>query len=275
MQRQLIVNADDLGLAPGVTRGILKLARLGTVTSASALSNLPGSVDALRAAAAYGLDVGVHLTLSTGAPLTPPRDVPGLVGPDGRFLSAGVVTRRLMRGRAHVDVVAREWSAQIERALDQGLRPSHLDSHCHLHAYPPLYRLTVLLAHRYGIRGVRRAYTGFIYQTPLLSSMRPRLRPWFASGRRAPAQPEYFSVLTAMKPGRTARPLQAWLRALPRGVTELVCHPGYVDDELRSIDPLTVSRERELLLLSRPFFRETLQCEGIQLISWRELERRQ
>jgi predicted glycoside hydrolase/deacetylase ChbG (UPF0249 family) len=69
---------------------------------------------------------------------------------------------------------------------------------------------------------------------------------------------------------RNARPLEALLRALPAGVTELVCHPGHVDEELRRVDTLTTPREREWLLLSRPAFRDVLAREGIRLTSWAE-----
>src|SRR5690348_6805658 len=92
--RLIILNADDLGLAPGVTRGILELAQRGAVTSTSLMPNLPGSADALSAARAAGLDVGLHLTICTGAPLSPPSTVPSLLTPDGRFISASELTRR-------------------------------------------------------------------------------------------------------------------------------------------------------------------------------------
>jgi len=237
----LIINADDLGLAPGVTRGILELARSGGATSASLLPNLPGSAAALAAARDAGLDAGVHLNLCLGAPLAPPEAVPSIVGSDGRFLTAAAVTRRLALGRVRTREVAREWSAQIEYVLAGGTRPSHLDSHCHLHAYPPLYRLTLELARRYGIPGVRRAYAGFVYQTPHLFAIRARLRP-SRGGDNGLAQPDHFAVLTAMGPWSTSRAFAALLRALPPGVTELVCYPGHVDDELRRVDPLTQPR---------------------------------
>ena len=60
------------------------------------------------------------------------------------------------------------------------------------------------------------------------------------------------------------------MRALPPGVTELVCHPGHVDDELRRVDTLTTPRAREWLALSRPAFRAFLAREGIRLTSWAE-----
>src|SRR2546421_500089 len=80
--RLLIVNADDFGLAPGVTQGILELAQCGAVTSTSTMINLPGSKEAVAAARGAGLDMGLHLNICLGAPLWPPRRAPRLRRPD-------------------------------------------------------------------------------------------------------------------------------------------------------------------------------------------------
>src|SRR5919199_4127486 len=192
-ERLLIVNADDYGLAPGVTRGILELARCGAVTSTSTMINLPGSKDAVAAARSAALDIGLHLNICLGAPLLPPAAVPSLVAPNGRFVRADVITRRRFAGQLRLDEVEREWSAQIERFLACGVRPSHLDSHCHLHAYPGLYRLTMRLAGRYGIPGVRRACAGLICHAGHVDDelrrvdtlTTPRAREWLALSRPA------------------------------------------------------------------------------------------
>src|ERR671937_949791 len=206
-ERLLIVNADDLGLAPGVTRGILELAQCGAVTSTSTMINLPGSEEAVAVARSAGLDIGLHLNICLGAPLLPPAAVPSLVAPNGRFVRADVITRRRFAGQLRLDEVEREWSAQIERFLACGVRPSHLDSHCHLHAYPGLYRLTMRLAVRYGIPGVRRACTGLICHVPPLPGLRRALRSARPNGA-VPYQPAYFSVLSWMGLVPHARPLE-------------------------------------------------------------------
>src|SRR5438105_10439039 len=207
-ERLLIVNADDLGLAPGVTRGILELARCGAVTSTSTMINLPGSKEAVAAARSAGLDMGLHLNLCLGAPLLAPEAVPSLVAPNGRFVRANVITRRRFAGQLRLDEVEREWSAQIESFLACGVRPSHLDSHCHLHAYPGLYRLTMRLAVRYGIPGVRRACTGVIYHAPRVPGLHRVLRSAPLNGA-TPDQPDHFSVLSWMCLGRDAPPPEA------------------------------------------------------------------
>ncbi len=266
--RLLIVNADDLGLAPGVTRGILDLAHQGAITSTSALVTLPWSAEAVRSASVAGIDVGVHLTLSVGAPLSSPTTIPSLLAPGGRFPSAGVVVRRLALRRLALSEVEREWAAQIEAALDAGARPTHLDTHCHLHGFPSLARVLAELARRYGAPSIRPARAGFIAQPPRLSGLRyvhPLPHTRRAHGTPLP-RPDYFTVLTVLGRLTTQRPLDALVRALPPGVTELVCHPGYVDAELRALDPLTTPREREALILGRPAFKALLEREGMRLV---------
>jgi len=277
-RRLLIINADDYGLAPGVTAAILDLARRGSVTSASAIVTMPGSIAALAAARAVDLDLGLHLNLCAGTPLSPAAAVPSLLAGGGahrpRFATAGEIQWRYLRGRLVLNEVRRECCAQIEWFLATGAIPSHLDSHCHLHALPRLYRLTVELAGRYGIPGVRRAASNFIFRPPRLPLFSRVVGfPQRGVAQHPPYQTDYFSVLTVMGPARTPRPLHALLHTLPRGVTELVCHPGYVDDELLHIDTLTHAREREWLLLSRPHLREALTREGIRLVSWRAIAR--
>ncbi len=59
---------------------------------------------------------------------------------------------------------------------------------------------------------------------------------------------------------------------MPEGTWEFVCHPGYVDDDLRSTATrLRESREQELAILTSPETREALAGRGIQLISYRDL----
>ena len=89
-QIRLVVNADDFGMSPEISRGILRAHREGVVTSTSVLGNV-ADVDGVRAllAEAPGLGVGVHLTLIGGAPVAPAATVPSLVGSDGSCATRG------------------------------------------------------------------------------------------------------------------------------------------------------------------------------------------
>jgi predicted glycoside hydrolase/deacetylase ChbG (UPF0249 family) len=269
--RRLIVNADDLGLSPAVNRGIVELHAAGVVTSASLLMNLPATADALALTAGSDLDIGVHLNLSTGRPLA--RGVGSLVGPDGAFRRPPAQVCRLLAGRLRLDEVEREWAAQIEACLATGRRPAHLDSHAHLHALPGLTGVALRLARRYAIGAVRLNGHGLVVRQalPLLPRRlvgRWRLPPGPAAG--APLlTSDHLLLLTAM--GRRVSPddVAAVLRDLEPGLTELVIHPGYVDAELRRLDPLTWQRERELRLLRATWWRPLLAELGLQPTTFR------
>ena len=89
-QIRLVVNADDFGMSPGISRGILRAHREGIVTSTSLLGNC-GDFDDVRAmlAEAPELGVGVHLALAGRGPIADPALVPSLLTAGGRFHERG------------------------------------------------------------------------------------------------------------------------------------------------------------------------------------------
>jgi predicted glycoside hydrolase/deacetylase ChbG (UPF0249 family) len=61
-----------------------------------------------------------------------------------------------------------------------------------------------------------------------------------------------------------ARIFQSYLRA-PGRRHLIMCHPGHVDEELRSLDPVTITREQELAFLLSPRLPEMLEKRGLRL----------
>ena len=106
---QLILNADDFGLGPGVNQAVAELARRGIVTSASLLATAPHASEAVALARTLpGLGVGVHLCLIEEWPLSPPGALPTLAGPDGRLPpGARALAQRLMLGRVREEDIRR------------------------------------------------------------------------------------------------------------------------------------------------------------------------
>ena len=76
----VILNADDLALCAPVTQGVLAAWHAHAVSDASVFATSDTLVDALRAAQAAGLPVGVHLNLTFGRPVSDAGEVPALVG---------------------------------------------------------------------------------------------------------------------------------------------------------------------------------------------------
>ncbi len=247
----LIVNADDFNLTPGVTRGILEAHRHGIVTSTTVMVNLPGlarSRDLARDAPRLGL--GVHLNLTIGSPVLPSGQVPSLVDGDGRFLRE----RAQVAEKGIPSEVRAEWTAQAERfAAVFGRRPTHLDTHHHVHRHPRLLEVALDLATDLGIP--LRALT---------PEMARRIR-----GRGLPAVDQVAGDVGPEAFWQPARLIE-FLAGLPPGVTELMCHPGYADDAL-SISSYRAQREVELRALCDPSVKDALAASGVRSIPYGEL----
>ena len=153
---QVVVTGDDLGFRTEWDTAIFDAFERGFLTSTSIVTNGPTYRTAARRLRESGRDCGVHLNLLQGEPLSPRTEVRSLVDARKRF--PGTVGRFLLRyetGVVRIDEIALEWERQVQRAFDDGLVPSHLNAHYHLHALPALFRITVDLARRFGIGWVR------------------------------------------------------------------------------------------------------------------------
>lgn len=270
MSRYLIINADDFGLTEAVSRGIIKAHREGILTSTTYMVNFPWSEEqAGMLAEAPHLGVGVHLNLTTGSPVLPPEQVPTLVTGHGRFSKAVLH----LLSRVSVKEAQREWSAQVTKAIRiLGRTPSHLDTHRYLQGYPPFAEAMIAVAREHRIPAVRCLYPG-----PDLA-MGDLFRSWsptrWVVDRYLRRSAELVRESGLARPDATQAgdfDLPGLLRRLDRvreGVTELVSHPGEVDDQLRSLSSMQEHRETELAALTSPEARARAEALGIRLISF-------
>ena len=284
MLRRLIVNADDLGLTAGINDGIFDGHELGILTSASLFANAQATGDAIvRARLHPSLGIGAHLTLVDGTPVLPPSQVPTLVEDDGRFRRTWkpfIVA--CLKGQVSLTEVEDELTAQIERLRRAGVKLTHLDAHKHVHAYPPVFAIVAQLAVRFGIPVVRVPYERWSLASVSGGDAAERrtarrqvllnaaMWPWARRNYRTAAS---FEVRTPRFIGRIhtgilrKSTLHTLLRSTTSRVTELMVHPGYVDDALLGTNTrLLESRRNELDLLSSLETRALLVGERIDLV---------
>src|SRR5262249_53181296 len=139
--RYLIVTADDFGIGPATTQGILELAARGLVTGTVLLVNSPYAEAAVRAwkQAGNSLELGWHPCLTLDRPVLRPNKVPSLVQSDGRFWPLGDFVRRLFSRRIHRAEIEAELRAQHLRFRDLTGRMTMLvNSHHHIQVFPPV-----------------------------------------------------------------------------------------------------------------------------------------
>jgi len=197
--RRLILHADDFGFNPAVTDGVLRGFRHGLLTSTAVLSNAPAAAEALAAwkhllvqwqqqmwpsAAARRLlgdpplppDLGVHLNLTQGRPLTGSRYPTELLDADGCFPGVWKLFFRMRRpAPALLAAVKRELAQQIELVLDHGIRPTHLNGHQYIELIPAIAQLLPQLFDRYRILVARSAVEPALLSSTVLAGFGPWL----------------------------------------------------------------------------------------------------
>jgi chitin disaccharide deacetylase len=249
MSRVLIFNADDYGLSPAVSRGILAAAP-GVVRSTTVMANYVRPDEALGLELA-GLGAGVHLNLSAGLPLS--KYYPGaLLTTDGRFNKLLALLELTWESAQYRNAVITEWNAQLDRLRQLGVKLTHLDSHHHTHLLGPLFPIALVLARRHNL--------GLRIRTPEQRALARR------EGVRTPdcLVEGFFGA------GQLTRAKLLTLLAQAEGeVVEVMCHPGKQDGLLRERSGYTAEREQELAILGDPALADELCSLGWRLVGFR------
>ncbi len=251
---RVIFNADDFGLHPRLSDGILESIRNGVVRSCSVLATCAGAEDIskLGELKPLGASFGVHLSLTVGKPLSEfPAD----------YLSAdGSFTRSTMFSPSGIprlpkDVVRKELSAQVDSLLSLG--PAHLDSHHHVHSYFQVLDVVIEIARKLNlpVRAVNSDMRSALANAGVKSSDL-FIDEFFGKNRITEAN--LASLL---------------MKAMDEGArcVEVMCHPGYVDGVFPGLTSYLAEREIELRVLTGPSLREKLEVNRISLISYESL----
>ena len=225
-----------------------------------------------------GLGVGIHLCLTQGTPKSPHVKLiasPSAVG-CGASLDQSVpsLIRKVQLSGAARDEARQEWRAQIEWALDAGIKPTHLDSHKHIHHWPVLGKIAIELAKQYNIGAIRCARE--ICPDDLACGMGYRVLSRLARGlARAAAAAgivttDWFYGLAAT--GKFSE--EHWLaiiKKLPAGIGEIMVHPGRADGLPTGSTRLVSQRELEWRGLTAPAVIRSMQDRGIELKNYSHL----
>jgi hypothetical protein len=264
--KRLIINSDDYGRTPDISCGIREAHLRGVVTSTTCMMNIPTTTDDIKAALQEtpSLGLGVHLVLTMGKPLLPRQQVPSLVDENGNHFKYTPFIENLPR--LNINEVKAEWRAQIERFIQAaGRSPTHLDSHHHTSYFTPeLFRAMLELAREYGC-AIRYPFTEISRAIEETSKHVPALMQEFK-----PPHPDTF-IVGFYDDGATHQALLDILDHLQDGTSELMCHPGRVDEAFARESVYNVQRERELKILTDPAIREAIALNGIELMTFAEL----
>lgn len=254
MKPRVVFHADDLGISPGVSRGIARAVEDGPVRAVSlCVTGADAEGGASLARRWEGdIDLGLHLSFTLGRALSGP--IEGLTDPLGRFLPLRTVLARCALGVPVEAQVRREVIAQLERADALGVHLDHLDGHHHVHVFPVI---------RDAVLGAARHLRLRVPDDRVARGARARLLGALARGFRSRAAARgvtldalpFVGLALHDRADFEAR-LEGLLAAPPAPAFELMVHPREEDAAFRRLDRLGARGDRyraELAALTRPW----------------------
>jgi predicted glycoside hydrolase/deacetylase ChbG (UPF0249 family) len=273
--RILMLHADDIGMCHSVNVATTKAFAEGLVTTASVMVPCPWFPEIAAWSAEHPeWDLGLHLTLTSEwryyrwRPVTPVDKVPTLVDRDG-FLWRSVEDVKKHAAPEHVEMEIR---AQIARARQFGMKPTHVDSHMG----------TLFADARFF-----EAYTRVAKETgllPMLMEPSPEINLQAkALGLDYPPLAEKlrgqgFLLLDRLITGATANGYEArkkqyhdMIRSLKPGVTEIILHLAGDDEEIRAVTGNWAYRWHEYRIFTDADTKALIREQKIRLIGYRQL----
>jgi len=277
--RVLIIHADDIGMSHTVNRAALHLLQFGLVKSGSVMTPCPWAnrVRTLLETIPE-VDLGIHITLTSewkNYKWSPLSGTMGLKDPKGYFwptLSEAVQ-------HASPEDILKELEAQIAFARKLGMNPSHIDSHMGVHFAKPDYLSGVVaLSKKYQIPAMLVRWSPeFEIQVRRYQLDPDPIREITNQAEKDGAV--LLDYLVTSVPGKTFKERKSsydhFLKSLKPGVTQLIIHPGFLDDEMQGIMEEAPEglyrRDADTRYFSSPETKNLISKLGIKLIGWRDL----
>jgi len=272
--RHIWLCADDYGISHGVNAAIRELAIRGRLNATSVMVLAPhfdrGDARSLQMlnAGTKRVALGLHLTLTgpfepVSASFEPVRD--------GRFPPMQTMQLKALARRLDRDALKLEIAAQIHAFAGAfGHLPDFIDGHQHVHLFPQVREALLEAMTRMTpkawtrqcgrARGAKRLHGPKALTLDILSAnfRRKATRAGIATN------PAFAGSYSFTKRAVFARLFPGFLKGLPDGGL-IMCHPGFVDAELKRLDTLTHLREREYEYFMSDEFAQLLKAENVAL----------
>lgn len=244
---KLIINADDFGYSKAVNLGILECYKNGVVSSTTLMTNMPGAEHAFELMKENpGLGVGIHMVLSAGKPIR--DDVSSLVDESGNFRRGEDLLTN-----ATIEDVEKEFASQMERFIASGFKPTHIDSHHHVHRNEKVLPVVLRLAKKYDLPVRLTSEDSLCKDNTSIKTTDFFTGKFYGDGLSEERLLELIDVDKKY------------------GTVEVMCHPAYVDNILLSGSSYNIQRIKEFAILTNPILKKEFEKRGIKLINYRDI----
>ena len=257
--KKIIINADDFGYSVNKNEAIKFGFQSGIITSASIMTNMEGFEQAINEVLPEipFIDLGFHFNVTEGKSLTNPSL---LTDRNGYFNRSWFEILLDCSGEKMQRQLETEFRAQLSRILEYK-HISHVDSHRHVHAIPPIFNLVSRLAKEYNIPFVRTSleipYKAFSIRRPFINVVKNLVLNFFTLINKYSIDEistnDYF--IGVLYTGRMTK--ETILEGLEKikddnSITEIIFHP--------SIDINAKNKKRkEFEILTEANFRKELE----------------
>jgi hypothetical protein len=255
---KLIINADDFGLTEKVNEGIIQSIQNGIVNSTTFMVNTKHFKKSIEQIKKYNIKTGIHINLCYGKPVSNNETVSSLTDKNGYFYKNEFQLIHLIKHKKNkIEHIKTEIYNQLSKLYDNGIKPTHIDSHKHIHHYLPVYNIITELADKFNIKKIRIAKDiDFLKSFNKLQKDNYYYFQWYINLMELTKKynkleyPEFMFFFYAGKLNKTL--ITNFINKYKNSgkTIELMCHPGLVDNELKQISSLTTERETELKTLT-------------------------
>ena len=283
MTKKLIVNADDFGRHSYINAAVRQGVEQGLIRSATVMVTGEAFQEAVDIAKTHPeLGLGIHFTLVNGKPVLPIREIPSLIDPKtGEFFpSHKEFVKQYLSGKVRRSDVKKECKAQLEAFLATGLRPTHADSHQHMHVLPGIIDIILSLCEGCGVKRVRIP----AIPVSLLATRKSNLGEQvgrmglhlLAERARSKAKargfltPDYFGGIVAGEAVDLSN-FRTILLQLQEGTTEVMLQPGTDNAVLQPAIQWDHDFEAELTAVTAPQNLDLVKSQGISVINFTDL----
>lgn len=283
MAKQLIINADDFGLTESINSGIAKACETKALSSASLIAAGRAFNHARKLIARLpGLDVGLHLALTSEKPVIKPEGIKSLVNKNGYLFPLPVFLLKYLLGRISKEEIELELEGQFVKAINSGIRITHVDGHNHIHILPCILKITIKLCKKFNIRYIRVPrekvpLNSAFAKAPLLRLILMCIIAILAINSKNKIKKSGLNYTRFfwgfLNSGNLKLDyIQRIILSLKDGVSELMVHPGELDEELKAkYGHWKYNWESELHILTQKAVKTLLKTNSVTQTNFKEL----
>lgn len=214
-QKNFIISADDFGMSAETNEAIFSLARTGKIQRIAIVAKGNFTKEEIEEISKLGIEIDIHLTLPYTA--------------ESAVLPGKAVTKRFslflfrfVSGKISPSKMEEEWENQIEIFKEKiGRYPDGINSHEHIHFFPPYFKRIIRLAKKYRISHVRFGSKGLVKsQTPVF-----RILNLLWEINKSPFENSFLNSSAFLVGLDWIKNIEKFLAKTPQGTMEIVCHP--------------------------------------------------